>query len=136
MPMSRCRCYLCCCCLQDGSAVAMTETVQGTYRVDPATLQTLNQVGRAEGSAEAMLLLTQLALCLRSQRTRTQHPAHHFFHAARPVNQPSVLAFISYVLHCWGLQVKYQDKIKGDLTTAHPQPMPNGDLVNLVSTVG
>ena len=36
----------------------------------------------------------------------------------------------------WGLQVKYQDKIKGDLTTAHPQPMPNGDLVNLVSTVG
>lgn len=34
------------------------------------------------------------------------------------------------------MQVQYRgDKIVGDLTTAHPQPMPNGDLVNLVSTV-
>lgn len=61
--------------LQDGSAVAMTETVQGTYRVDPATLQTLGQV-------------------------------------------------------------RYQDGISGDLTTAHPQPMPNGDLINILSAVG
>ncbi|KAI7842354.1 hypothetical protein COHA_003994 [Chlorella ohadii] len=62
--------------LQDGSAVAMTETVQGTYRVDLSSLQTLGRV-------------------------------------------------------------QYRgDKIVGDLTTAHPQPMPNGDLVNLVSTVG
>lgn len=61
--------------LQDGTAVALTETVQGTFKVDPATLRTLGQV-------------------------------------------------------------RYQDKISGDLTTAHPQPLPNGDLVNLVSTVG
>ncbi|KAL4425949.1 hypothetical protein ABPG75_009965 [Micractinium tetrahymenae] len=61
--------------LQDGSAVAMTETVQGTFRVDPATLETLGQV-------------------------------------------------------------RYQDGISGDLTTAHPQPMPNGDLINLLSAVG
>ncbi len=30
--------------LQDGSAVAMTETVQGTYRVDLSSLQTLGRV--------------------------------------------------------------------------------------------
>ncbi|PSC71885.1 carotenoid oxygenase [Micractinium conductrix] len=61
--------------LADGTAVAMTETVQGTYRIDPSTLGTLGQV-------------------------------------------------------------KYRDGIQGDLTTAHPQPMPDGSLVNIVSAVG
>lgn len=32
-------------------------------------------------------------------------------------------------------QVRYQDGISGDLTTAHPQPMPNGDLINILSAV-
>lgn len=63
--------------LPGGGAVALTETVQGTYRVDPASLRTLAQV-RYDGG----------------------------------------------------------DGVRGDLTTAHPQPMPNGDLVNLVSAVG
>lgn len=34
-------------------------------------------------------------------------------------------------------QVRYgADGVRGDLTTAHPQPLPGGDLVNLVSAVG
>ncbi len=38
---------------------------------------------------------------------------------------------------CPASQVKYGgDGVKGDLTTAHPQHMPNGDLINLVSAVG
>lgn len=52
----------------------MTETVQGTYLVDPATLRTLRR------------------LC-------------------------------------------YADGIRGDITTAHPTLLPNGDLVNFLSTV-
>ena len=35
--------------LQDGSAVAMTETVQGTYRIDLSSLQTL---GRVRGQSQ------------------------------------------------------------------------------------
>ncbi len=52
----------------------MTETLPGTYLVDPATLSTLQRV-------------------------------------------------------------RYQDGIKGDITTAHPTALPNGDLVNFISTV-
>ncbi|KAL4859791.1 Carotenoid cleavage dioxygenase 8 B [Chlorella vulgaris] len=62
--------------LPDGTAVALTETVQGTYRVDPDTLQTLGQVQYSKSG------------------------------------------------------------VKGDLTTAHPALLANGDLINLVSAVG
>jgi carlactone synthase/all-trans-10'-apo-beta-carotenal 13,14-cleaving dioxygenase len=60
----------------DGPPRGPTETVQGTYKVDPATLHTLEQVRYGA------------------------------------------------------------DGVRGDLTTAHPQPLPGGDLVNLVSAVG
>ncbi|KAK9817179.1 hypothetical protein WJX72_010704 [[Myrmecia] bisecta] len=55
--------------------VAMTESVLGTYRVDPDTLRTRGQV-------------------------------------------------------------VYKDNVKGDLTTAHPVTLPNGDLINLTSAFG
>ena len=109
----------------------MTETVQGTYCVDPATLQTLNQVGRAQGRAEAMPLQVGAVSALPpapAHSTQLTIPAMHACSTNTVRLLPPCVA--------WGLQVKYQDKIKGDLTTAHPQPMPNGDLVNLVSTVG
>lgn len=42
--------------MQDGTAVAMTETVQGTLRVDPGTLRTLGQVGARDLRGGASLL--------------------------------------------------------------------------------
>ncbi|PSC71918.1 Carotenoid cleavage dioxygenase 8 isoform B [Micractinium conductrix] len=61
--------------LKEGGAVALTETVIGTFRINPATLATEERV-------------------------------------------------------------RYQDGLKGDLTTAHPQRMPDGSLVNIVSAIG
>lgn len=46
--------------------------------------------------------------------------------AARSSTSPSA---------CGSVQVRYQDGISGDLTTAHPQLMPNGDLINILSAV-
>lgn len=33
-------------------------------------------------------------------------------------------------------QVKYTDKVKGDLNTAHPKLLPNGDSINIVVGFG
>ena len=32
-------------------------------------------------------------------------------------------------------RVRYKDGIRGDITTAHPTLLPNGDLINFLSTV-
>lgn len=104
-------------CVQGGGAVALTETVQGTYRVDPASLRTLAQVWwvcrGCGGRDRAAFVPTPCGARESGAGWRA------------PTRTPTTT------------QVRYDggDGVRGDLTTAHPQPMPNGDLVNLVSAV-
>lgn len=55
-----------------------------------------------------------------------------------------VLAVTETVFGTFGIDVssldtverkQFRDKLKGDITTAHPSILPNGDLVNFVTNV-
>jgi carlactone synthase/all-trans-10'-apo-beta-carotenal 13,14-cleaving dioxygenase len=141
-----------------GKLLAVSETPTASYLVDPASLATLEKVGRG-GRGQGPLPPEHRASGLRGRRAQRSSPAAalgghlsarnlitptppSLFNRPCPPTRPRATLFVAALdsplpcrPHHPHSQAVFPDKVKGDLTTAHPTVLSDGRLLNFTRSL-